>query len=338
MSLATKYRPQRFEDVCEQNTIIKILEKQLEKRNFSNCYLFTGKTGAGKTTIARIFANRINNNQGTPIEIDGASNNGVDNIRNIIDQSKERSLESEYKVFIIDEAHMITTAGWNAFLKTLEEPPKYTIFMFCTTNPEKIPETILNRLMRFNLSRISVGAIEKRLEFISQNENFTNYKETCEYISKVSDGSMRNAIAMLEKCANYSKELNIDTVLEVLGNFSYDTFFRLTNDLIDSKEQDLITIIENVYNDGKSLNSFIQQYFEFIMDLTKYCIFKSMSKLKIPLSKEEDVKYTTSIEDNNKYFNSVKNKLLEVLNLIKNSSIDKSLIEAYLLSISRGEM
>lgn len=169
-SLATKYRPQTFETVSSQSAIITILRKQLELKKYTNCYAFCGPSGCGKTTIARIFGNAINQGKGNIIEIDGASNNGVDNIRAIIEEANSRSIDSEYKIFIIDECHMITTAGWNAFLKTIEEPPKYTIFMFCTTNPEKMPATINNRVMKFNLSKVDTNLIRKRLEYICEQE------------------------------------------------------------------------------------------------------------------------------------------------------------------------
>ena len=221
LSLSVKYRPTKFEEVCSQKAIVKILNRQLELKDYSNCYLFSGPSGTGKTTIARIFSNKINNGVGEPIEIDAASNNGVDNIRSIIDEAKERSLVSEYKIFIIDECHMITTAGWNAFLKCIEEPPKYTIFMFCTTNPEKIPSTILNRVMRFNLSKINLVDIESRLDYISNQEKLLNYKEAINYISKIANGSLREAIADLEKCLNYSNDLKIENILECLGSFFY---------------------------------------------------------------------------------------------------------------------
>ena len=134
MSLATKYRPNTFDEVVGQDITIKLLTKQLETNSFVNCYLFAGPSGDGKTTIARIMANEINKHVGNPIEIDAASNNGVDNIRMIINEANSRSLTSEYKIFIMDEAHMLTTASWNALLKLIEEPPKYTIFIFCKSN------------------------------------------------------------------------------------------------------------------------------------------------------------------------------------------------------------
>ena len=203
-SLASKYRPKTFEEIVGQTAVVKNLLRQLETNTFKNTYLFCGPSGDGKTTIARVFAKKLNGGLGTPIEIDGASNNGVDNVRAIIEESKTRAIDSEYKVIIIDECHAITTQGWQAFLKCIEEPSPYTIFIFCTTDPQKIPVTILNRVMRFNLTRISTEEIKNRLLYISSVEGYTNYQDSCDYIARLSCGGMRDAIAMLEKCAGYS--------------------------------------------------------------------------------------------------------------------------------------
>ena len=154
-SLAVKYRPQTFDEVIGQDIIVKILKRQLEINDFSHAYLFCGPSGDGKTTLARIFAKELNHGYGSPIEMDAASNNGVDNVRAIIEDSRQRAIDAEYKVIIIDECHAITNQGWQAFLKCIEEPSMYTVFIFCTTDPQKIPATIQNRVMRFNLSRIA---------------------------------------------------------------------------------------------------------------------------------------------------------------------------------------
>ena len=232
-SLAVKYRPQEFIDVCGQSSIIHIFQKQLELRQFKNTYLLSGPSGCGKTTIARIFARKINNNIGNPIEIDAASNNGVDNVKNIIKSASERALDGEYKIYIIDEAHMITIQGWNAFLKCLEEPPAKTIFIFCTTDPQKIPKTILNRMQRFAITKINNQQIIDRLTFICEQEGYINYNEATKYIADISDGGMRDAISNLEKCASYNPDLCMDNVLNCLGDNSYSTFFSLINNIID---------------------------------------------------------------------------------------------------------
>lgn len=332
-ALSVKYRPKEFEDVCSQSSIIKILKRQLELKQYSNCYLFSGFSGTGKTTLARIFATKINNGEQGTIEIDGASNNGVDNIRNIIESAKERSLVSEYKIYIVDEAHMITTAGWNSFLKTLEEPPVHTIFIFCTTNPEKLPITIQNRLMKFNLSRISIEEIKSRLDYICEQENIINYKEAIDYIAKISNGSLRNAISNLEKCINYNKDLNINNVLECLGNFSYTNLFELTNAIIDGSKENILKITNNIYLNGDDINYFIDLYLTFILDLINYCLFKDLNLIKIPSYMKKDLDYTIKIENNSKYFTWLSNQVLNIKNTIKQDINSKTTVEIMLLNL-----
>ena len=172
-TLAVKYRPKVFEDVTEQGYIKDILRNQINNDEIKNAYLFCGGAGTGKTTTARIFANEINEGQGNPVEVDAASNNGVEQVRTIIDDAKFKALDSKYKVYIMDECHMLSTGAWNAMLKLLEEPPKTTIFILCTTDPQKIPATILSRVQRYDFQRISFEGIVKRLEYILQQEGYS---------------------------------------------------------------------------------------------------------------------------------------------------------------------
>lgn len=336
-SIAVKYRPQEFEDVCGQSSVITILKRQLEIGDIKNCYLFCGPSGTGKTTLARIFANKINNNQDTYIEMDAASNNGVENVRNIIKDANERSLDSEYKIFIIDEAHMITTAAWNAFLKTIEEPPKYTIFLFCTTDPNKIPNTILNRVMRFNLTRVPVEQIKNRLMYVCQQENFTNYEETCDYISKISFGGMRDSLALLEKASSYSNDLNINNVLQSLGNFSYDVQFDLTDAMTHRDEESIIRIVNYCFNNGNDLKLFVTQFLDFNLDLLKFTIFNSLDLTKFPSSYLNDVIGVTSFDGAKDYFRTITNKLLDLSINIKQDANPLTTVTISLISMSRGE-
>lgn len=170
-ALAVKYRPRTFDDVCEQESIRKILQHQIDTNTIKHAYLFCGSAGCGKTTIGRIFANEINHGQGEPIEIDSASNNSVDDVRQIIQQAKTQSLDSEYRVWILDECHAFSSNAWQAFLKLLEEPPQHSVFIFCTTNPEKIPNTILSRVQRYDFKKLSQRAIVDRLKYIINCEN-----------------------------------------------------------------------------------------------------------------------------------------------------------------------
>lgn len=326
ISLSVKYRPKTFEDVVEQSVTAKILKGVVARRQFKNAYLFAGDSGCGKTTCARIFANEINQGVGRPIEIDAASNNGVDQVRAIIESASQRSLDSEYKIFIIDECHAITSAGWQAFLKGIEEPNAYTIYMFCTTEPNKIPATILNRVQRYNITKISASGIKNRLEHICKMEGFINYEKTCELISKICDGCMRDAITYLDQCADLSTDLSIENTEAILGEVSYETMFKLTWALTGQNggEKEVIELINNMYNSGKDLRQFINTYIGFVLDLAKFIIFKDIKYTAIPeyLASEENnvVGYTVDFEGNIEWFRRATDKLLEIKLNIKNDT------------------
>lgn len=337
--LAVKYRPVTLSEMMGQTITTKILEKAIEHKNYKNAYLFAGPSGCGKTSISRCFANAINGGIGEPIEVDAASNNGVDNVRAIIEAATERSLVGEYKIFIIDECHMITTAGWNAFLKGLEETPPFTIFMFCTTEPQKIPATILNRVQRYNITKIDAETIKNRLTYICQSEGFTNYEGLCDLLSKTSHGCMRDAIMKLDQCADLSTDLSLDIVKPVLGVLSYEAMFTLTWALQDKDEAKVLAVINTLYNSGKELKNFIEIYLEFVLDLVKFSLVQDINCTSIPnyLATETNpvVQQTLQFPEIKTWLNDLTDLLLKIKLETKYDSFYKSTIEAFLIRFCR---
>ena len=317
-TLAIKYRPHTFDDVTEQGSVKTILENQIESNTIKHGYLFCGGAGTGKTTCARIFANEINNGEGEPIELDAASNNSVDDIRRLTTDAETKSLYSEYKVFIIDECHSLSNQAWQAMLKTLEEPPAKAIFIFCTTNPEKIPATILSRVQRYNFQRISQKGILERLEYIVDKEGIDCPSiEPLKYIAKIADGGMRDAITLLDKCTSYSNTITMNTVVEALGVVDYDTMFALVKALVkDASEEKSIEIINKVYADGKDMKVFIKDFFEFVLDMNIFSVTRNFDYVKIP-NEWEDV--LTSYFDATSIVNNVTDLLDDLVKL--NASI-----------------
>ncbi len=339
MSLATKYRPTEFKDVVGQTLITTILENAIEKGKFGNVLLFAGPSGCGKTTLARIFANKINKGIGTPIEVDAASNSGVDNVRSIVDSMNSRSIAGEYKTFVIDECHSISTAGWQAFLKGIEECPKYTVLIFCTTEPNKLPATILNRVQRYNLSKISAVGIRDRLKYICVEEGFSNYEAACDVISKTCQGGMRDAISMLEQCANFSTDLSLNNVKKVLGESDFETMFRLTWAIQGKKTDGILKIVDELYENGRDLRQFISSYLDFALDLEKYILFKDIDMTSIPayLATKENavVQFTVKDENSLAFAQKLAEALLSIKQLTKYDGSVKSTIEVMLVKLSR---
>lgn len=332
-TLAIKYRPQKFDDVTEQESVKIILQQQLESGEVKNAYLFCGGAGTGKTTCARIFANEINHGQGNPIEMDAASNSGVDDVRNIIQQAKTKSLDSEYKVFIIDECHSISNTGWQAFLKLIEEPPAKSIFIFCTTDPQKIPKTILSRVQRYDFHRISQKGIVDRLMLIADEEkeiedSINWYGEALEYIAKIADGGMRDAITLMDKCLAYSTELTLENVVKALGTTDYDTMFELT-DLLINCDFNAIKIIEDLHNSGKDLKQFVRLYMQFVLDANKYVVGCAWEYINIPrLDNYETWLKNLSCEEESGVILQLLSMLINLNSEIKYSQSPKYDIEA----------
>lgn len=333
-SLAIKYRPTTFDDVVEQGSIKIILRQQLENDETKNAYLFCGGAGTGKTTCARIFANEINKFQGNPIEMDAASNSSVDDVREIIQQAKTKSLDSEYKVFIIDECHSLSNTAWQALLKLIEEPPAKSIFIFCTTDPQKIPKTILSRVQRYDFQRISHDGVMNRLFAILESESELmpeiDWEATAvDYIAKLADGGMRDAITLMDKCLAYSNDLTIHNVINALGTVDYSIMIALTKAVvIDKNAGDVISIIEDVHRSGKDLKQFIRTYMNFMLDVNKYGCLHSFDYLEVPVTFEDDVAYIAKHKDECK---KLLGTIIKLNADVKWDTAPKSMIEATLL-------
>lgn len=274
MSLANITRPKSWNEVIGQPTVISILQRQVATKKWKNAYLFCGAHGCGKTTVARIFANAINDGSGFPIEIDGASNNGVDSIRAIINDAQQVSLECDFKVYIIDECHMITSAGWNAALKLIEEPPVGTVFIFCTTNPEKLPGTILSRVQRFDFKKVSSRDIANHLEYLLNEYVKCDYeKEALDVIASNADGHVRDAIQMLDMCHDYSDNITLDNVSKVLSIPNASKVVDLIRSLYTKKLNDTMGILNMFDNSAFNMRKFYDDLLSIVID---YAIAKKL--------------------------------------------------------------
>lgn len=339
-ALAVKHRPKDFNDLTEQGAIKDILTNQIETKTFQHGYCFCGPAGTGKTTSARIFANMINGGKGNPIEVDAASHSSVDGIRNIIEDAKRKPLDSDYKVFILDEVHSLSNQAFQALLKVLEEPPKFSIFILATTDPQRIPATILSRVQRFQFNKISNQGIVDRLTTILEAESeliddldkqISWDLEALEYISKVSSGGMRDSITLMDKCLSLSNELTLENVLKTIGSESYETFFEFLGLLIN-KDEGSISIIEDVFNAGKDVKQFMKEYAKFILDVEKYIIYDSFDYISIPRTMDNECNLKgLCLEDESKEVFNVMELVVNINNKIKWDSDPKTLIELEIL-------
>lgn len=289
-ALYRKFRPTDFEDVKGQDHIVRTLRNEIMHDRIGHAYLFTGTRGTGKTTVAKIFAKAVNCEHpvdGSPcgkcdmcksiaagtsmnvIEIDAASNNGVSNIRDIIEEVTYPPTEGKYKVYIIDEVHMLSIGAFNALLKTLEEPPSYVIFILATTEVNKIPVTILSRCQRFDFHRISVDTIAARLSELMEKEQVDVEDRAIRYIARAADGSMRDALSLLDQCIAFylGQKLTYDDVLKVLGAVDTEVFSRLLRDIINSDIPGAISIIEEVVTEGRELGQFVGDFTWYLRNL-----------------------------------------------------------------------
>ncbi|PKM49665.1 MAG: DNA polymerase III subunit gamma/tau [Firmicutes bacterium HGW-Firmicutes-7] len=293
-ALYRKWRPDSFENVVGQEHIVKTLTNQIKAGRIGHAYLFCGTRGTGKTSIAKIFAKAVNCEapiDGSPcnhcpicenlsnnrsmniIEIDAASNNGVDNIREIREEVRYTPTEGKYKVYIVDEVHMLSQGAFNALLKTLEEPPSHVIFILATTEPHKIPATILSRCQRYDFKRISISIITQTLMKYLEEEKIVAEEAAIKYIAKVADGSMRDALSVLDQCIAFylGEEITFNKVLDVLGAVDTSVFTNIVTALVEKDIKKCMDIMELVFVQGRDLS-------QFIMDLIHY--FRNLIVIK----------------------------------------------------------
>ena len=308
-SLAIKYRPKEWDEVCGQNSTIRILQNQLESNDIKQAYLFKGASGCGKTTCARIFGNKANENKGKLIELNAADTNGVDDIINIIDDCRLKPIDSKYKVYIIDEVHMLSKGAFNALLKILEEPPKHVIFILCTTDPQKIPKTVLSRLQKFEFTRMSNQNVVKRLSYIIDSENEEMVMAECgsrdavadiewarqegidvidydnlslEYIARVAEGGMREAITLLDTILSFTRDITIQSITKCLGDTQYKHLNDILEGILDQDIPKCIKALDFLHSDGRDLRLVVKDLARYTLDICKYYYTKDFDITVIP--------------------------------------------------------
>ena len=289
-ALYRKFRPSGFDEVKGQDHIVTTLRNQIKTDRIGHAYLFCGTRGTGKTSVAKIMAKAVNCESpvdGSPcnqcamcqkinsqtsmnvIEIDAASNNGVGNIRDIIDEVQYSPTEGRYKVYIIDEVHMLSTGAFNALLKTLEEPPEYVIFILATTEVHKIPITILSRCQRYNFKRITIDIIQARLRELVDKEQLTVEDKALRYIAKTADGSLRDALSLLDQCIAFylGQALTYDKTLDVLGAVDTSVYSRMFRYVADYNAVGCLELVEEMMVSGRDLTQFINEFIWYLRNL-----------------------------------------------------------------------
>ena len=308
LALYRKYRPKTFEDVISQPHITTTLKNEVMAGKTAHAYLFTGSRGTGKTTCAKILSMAVNCEhpvEGNPcmeceacrnieqgatldvVEIDAASNNGVDDVRQLREEAVYSPSQCKYRVYIIDEAHMLSPGAFNALLKIMEEPPPHVKFILATTEVHKVPVTILSRCQRFDFHRIRTEDMEKRLLWIAEQEPFTLTEEASALIAKLSDGGMRDALALLDQCASFSSEITEDTVIQAAGVAGHDDLFHLTDCIIAEDASGALEVIDKLYHAAKDLQVLLTELCAHFRDMMLMQTMKDPSAMLTLVPEEE---------------------------------------------------
>ena len=358
-ALYRKWRPNEFDEVKGQEHIVTTLKNQIKYERVGHAYLFCGTRGTGKTTIARLLAKSVNCEHpvdGSPcnecpsckaisegasmnvIEIDGASNNGVDNIRQINSSVQYSPSTGKYLVYIIDEVHMLRKEAFNALLKTLEEPPSYVIFILATTDVHSVPITILSRCQRYDFKRISIEIITDRLAELLERENIKATREALAYVAKVADGSMRDALSILDQCISFNlgEELTYDKVLDTIGAVDIDIYISLLDAIIHDDVNKAVNIVDDAVWQGKDLSQFMVEFIGFIRNV-----------LMLKLNPEFDVDIATEKKEtliefgkelNEDYLISYINILQEASNKLAYVKTKRVIVDVAIIKLCRPQM
>ncbi len=361
MALYRKFRPDEFEDVKGQDAIVKTLKNQIKAERIGHAYLFCGTRGTGKTTVAKIFAKAVNCEQpveGSPcgecpvcrsiaagtsmnvIEIDAASNNGVDNIREIREEVAYRPTEGRYKVYIIDEVHMLSIGAFNALLKTLEEPPEYVIFILATTEAHKIPITILSRCQRYDFKRITIDTIAGRLRELIDKEQWEVEEKAVRYIARMADGSMRDALSLLDQCAAFyiGETLTYDHVLEVLGAVDTEVFSRLLRKLLAMDVHAVIETVDELTMQGRELSQLAADFTWYLRNLLLVrCSDDMEDVLDVSTENLERLKEEAQMIDNDTLIRYIR-IFSDLTNQLKFATQKRVLLEVALIKLCRPAM
>lgn len=361
MALYRKFRPDEFEDVKGQDAIVATLKNQIKSERIGHAYMFCGTRGTGKTTVAKIFAKAVNcrhAEEGSPcgecemcrsiaagtsmnvIEIDAASNNGVDNIREIREEVSYRPTEGRYKVYIIDEVHMLSIGAFNALLKTLEEPPEYVIFILATTEAHKIPVTILSRCQRYDFKRISIETITARLMELIEKEKWDVEEKAVRYIARMADGSMRDALSLLDQCVSFyiGERLTYDHVLEVLGAVDTEVFSRLLRDLLKYDTSAVIRTVDELVMQGRELSQLSADFTWYLRNLLLIRCSDDMEEvLDVSTENLERIKEEADLIENDTLMRYIR-IFSDLTNQLKFSTQKRVLLEITLIKICKPQM